>query len=552
MRIRYKLLLIVIPLTIAPIAIGGVSSSLSTRNAITAIAREAIQFKAEELQKYAWSQWNLLVENDLQQKDEYIQAAEESIKHYADGLVRSDTELFAAVEADGSVRFSTAQMDINAKERERLAELYKQEDSDWLHLSLGGIQRVGQTVNFEPLNWMFLVTEQESTFYKVVQDITRRTIFILVTALIVSVGLMVLFTRVLLQPLRDMNQVITGVINSGDLSRRVPLQFRDEIGDLGYRFNIMTEKLQDAYGQIKRYAYRAVVARMQERKIRNIFQKYVPLDVLEEVFEQPEAILKGDKRKLVVLFSDIRGFTAISESLSPEDIVESLNRFFSIMVEIIMDRNGIVDKYIGDAIMAFFGAPVKHENDPEQATLAALEMLSALKEFNRRQTEMNSPQFTIGIGLNFGDVTIGNIGSDRKMDYTVIGDMVNLASRLEGLTKVYHTQLLISDSVAKQIYHKIHCRLVDRVRVKGKQAETRIYTPQLELTSDEKKGWKLYNEGLRQYYSRNFSKTVKYMQAAGKYLKKDYLTQLYIQRAVDHIQKPPPEEWDGVVSITEK
>lgn len=552
MRIRYKLLLIVIPLIIAPIAIGGISSSLSTRNAITEIAREAIQFKAEELQKYAASQWNLLVENELEQREEYLEAAEDSIKRYADGLVRSQTELFAAVGPDGTLQFSTTEIQLSQEEQERLAELYRQENSDWLHFTLGGIERVGQTVSFEPLEWMFLLTERESTFYEVVRDINRRTVIILFSVLVISAALISLFTRILLQPLQHMNDVITGIIHSGDLSRRVPLQYRDEIGDLGYRFNIMTEKLQEAYDQIKRYAYRAAIARTQERKIRNIFQKYVPLEVLEEVHANPESMLKGDKRELAVLFSDIRGFTTISESLSPEDIVESLNRFFSAMVEIIMNHDGIVDKYIGDAIMAFFGAPVKHENDPEQATRVALKMIEALEQFNRNQVELGRPKFEIGIGINYGDVTIGNIGSERKMDYTVVGDMVNLASRLEGLTKVYHKPILLSNSVAKNVYKNIPCRLVDRVRVKGKLQDTSIYTPSFTLTPDEKKGWKLYNEGLRHYYKRDFEKTLKYMQAAGKYLPGDSLVTLYKQRAADFIQTPPPDDWDGIESIAEK
>jgi adenylate cyclase len=271
MRIRYKFLFIVIPLIIAPIAIGGISSSLSTRNAITGIAREAIQFKAEELQKYAWAQWNLLVENNLEQRAAYVQAAEDSIQLYADGLIRSQTELFAAVRSDGTLVFSTSDIEINQAEQEQLALLYRQENSDWLHFTIGGIERVGQTINFEPLGWMFLVTERESTFYEVVREINQRTVIILMSVLVISVALIMLFTRILLRPLQNLNHVITGIIRSGDLARRVPLEYRDEIGDLGYRFNIMSENLQEAYDQIKRYAYRAVIARSQERKIRNIF-----------------------------------------------------------------------------------------------------------------------------------------------------------------------------------------------------------------------------------------------------------------------------------------
>ncbi len=133
-----------------------------------------------------------------------------------------------------------------------------------------------------------------------------------------------------------------------------------------------------------------------------------------------------------MLFSDIRGFTTISEGMSPDDLVSSLNRYFSGQVDIIMNRSGIVDKYIGDAIMAFFGAPVTHDDDALQAILAGIEMSEAVEDFNRQQKELGKPEFHIGVGINYGIVTVGNIGTDKKMDYTVIGDMVNLASRLEG------------------------------------------------------------------------------------------------------------------------
>ncbi|MDY7028721.1 MAG: adenylate/guanylate cyclase domain-containing protein [Spirochaetota bacterium] len=332
----------------------------------------------------------------------------------------------------------------------------------------------------------------------------------------------------------------------------MPPIYRDEIGDLGHRFNMMTEELEKAYGQIKRYAYQAVIARKQERKIRNIFQKYVPIDVIDQVFSNPESLLKGDNRQLAVLFSDIRGFTTIAETLPPEKIVESLNSYFSSMVDIIMNRSGIVDKYIGDAIMAFFGAPVRHDDDPEEAVLAGLDMLDALEAFNRSQAEHEAPQFRIGIGINFGTVTIGNIGSEKKMDYTVIGDMVNLASRLEGLTKVYHQPLLISGSIAKSIYKKIPCRLIDKVRVKGKQIETTIYAPRRSLTTEEKKAWNLYHEGLKYYYKRDFAGAAKRFLASRSQLDDDIMVKMFLDRCRFYMKEPPPDDWDGVVTISEK
>jgi len=552
MKIRFKLLLVILPLLISPIVIGGISSSLSARNAVTKIAQEALQFKAEELFRYAGSQWQLLRDNNLSQKPEYVEVAKRAVQTYAEGLVRSNTELIAAADNTGTILFSTTGFEIQSSEKKELSALFSMGETAWIHTSLGGIQRVGQAVAFEPFSWVFLITEQEDAFYGVVYDIYRRTGYILLIALSLALFLVFLFTRLLLKPLDSINHVIRDIITSGDLSRRVPLLYRDEIGDLGHRFNLMTRELDKAYGQIKSYAYQAVVARKQEQKIRNIFQKYVPIDVIDQIFSHPESTLKGDNRQLAVLFSDIRGFTTIAEGLPPDQIVESLNNYFSRMVDIIMKRRGIVDKYIGDAIMAFFGAPVKHKDDPEAAVLAGLEMLSALKDFNRKQGENNAPQFTIGIGINYGTVTIGNIGSEKKMDYTVIGDMVNLASRLEGLTKIYRQPMLISGSIAKSVYKNIPCRLIDKVRVKGKHIETPIYAPKSQLNPEEKKGWNLYHESLKHYYLRDFPKAAKSLISCREFLKEDHMVNIYLERCRLYIKNPPSEEWDGVVSISEK
>ncbi|GAB1458041.1 hypothetical protein MASR2M48_33490 [Spirochaetota bacterium] len=203
----------------------------------------------------------------------------------------------------------------------------------------------------------------------------------------------------------------------------------------------MLDELQKAYDQIKKYAFETVLAQKKEEKIRHIFQKFVPQELIDRFFQNPEAMLVGENRELAVLFSDIRSFTSISETMKPDDLVNSLNHYFSSMVDIIMSHNGVIDKYIGDAIMAFFGAPVRRDDDAISSIKAALDMIEALDHFNEQQRGLGKPEFKIGIGINYGIVTVGNIGCDKKMDYTVIGDMVNLASRLEGLYKRFASNL---------------------------------------------------------------------------------------------------------------
>jgi len=249
---------------------------------------------------------------------------------------------------------------------------------------------------------------------------------------------------------------------------------------------------------------------------------------------------------LSILFSDIRSFTTISEAMAPDDLVNSLNRYFTVMVDIIMNRNGIVDKYIGDAIMAFWGAPVKHEDDALQSVLAGLDMLDAVKHFNRKQKEIGKPEFKIGIGINYGVVTVGNIGCERKMDYTVIGDMVNLASRMEGLTKTYHQEILISESLHMKVKDHLPCRLLDTVAVKGKTRGVKIYTVKRSLTPEESRKWALHNEGMELYYTRKFDEAATKFQAVLDEDPEDFNARQLLNRCIEYAKDPPPEGWDGV------
>ena len=222
------------------------------------------------------------------------------------------------------------------------------------------------------------------------------------------------------------------------------------------------------------------------------------------------------------------------------------------MVDIIISRGGVIDKYIGDAIMAFFGAPVKHADDAYQSVMAALEMQEALRALNKERVNDGKPEFKTGIGINYGVVTVGNIGSEKKMDYTVIGDMVNLGSRLEGLTKQYHQEVIISESVYRKVRAKVPCRMVDKVQVKGKTQGESIYTASVTLNDTQKKGWSYHNAGAKLFYSRDFREAAKYFNAALKIMPDDYLAGIFAERSMRYYQSPPPEDWNGVEIMTSK
>jgi adenylate cyclase len=228
------------------------------------------------------------------------------------------------------------------------------------------------------------------------------------------------------------------------------------------------------------FGYLTFTEGAEKRRVAHLFTQYVSKDVLDEVMHNYQDYAKssaGQKVEITVLFSDIRGFTTMSETESPEKIVEMLNVHFTVMADIILKHNGTIDKYIGDAVMAFWGAPVRTTDHAERAVLAGQEMLEGLKEVNRILKERGfEHEIAIGIGINTGESTIGNIGSEIKKNYTVVGDTVNLASRLESITKEQKVPLIFSEYTYAKIKDKIDCRRIGNVTVKGRGQALDIYT----------------------------------------------------------------------------
>jgi len=551
-NIRAKIILVVLPLVIAPLVLVGVISTLSARNGITAVAADLLRFKTEQLVTYAQGQWDLLTANGLEATPAYVEASQAAVESFAKSLLRSQSESIFALSADGAVVIRSGELGAREAETQELGRLTRAGASGWHTLRLGGVDRVAHLASFAPFGWTFFVTERMAAFYRSADAIVRQTAYVLAAALAAAAALLVMFARYLTRPLRQVAEAMADIIATNDLSRRVDVLYGDETGRLGHTFNLMSGELGRAYDQIKGYALRAAVAEIKERKIRNIFQKYVPRTVIEQFFANPEQMLVGENRILAVLFSDVRGFTSISEKMQPEEMVESLNQYFSLMVDIIMNRGGVVDKYIGDAVMAFFGAPVRREDDALQAALAGLEMLDAVKDFNVWQERRGRKPFRIGIGINYGYVTVGNIGSERKMDYTVIGDMVNLASRLEGLTKKYRAQLIVSESMQRKIRESLPCRLLDRVSVKGRSLGTGIYEVRRTLGEAEQEAWKAHEEAASLYYERRFAEAERLFREAAARLPDDPCTALFLSRCAALQKTPPAAGWTGVEELTEK
>lgn len=225
------------------------------------------------------------------------------------------------------------------------------------------------------------------------------------------------------------------------------------------------------------FSYRFLILDKEKRQIRNLFSKYVSQDVLRELLKNPEAVqLGGEEKEVTVLFSDIRSFTTLSEKTTPKELVRILNQYFTAMTGEILKNKGVLDKYIGDAIMAFWGAPLPNPKHAENALQTSLAMLKKLKELNEEFRSAGDPEIKIGIGLYTGRVVVGNMGSEQRFDYTVMGDAVNVASRLEGLNKEYKTEIILGETTRNQIRNNYPFQGLGEVSVKGRNQSVKIFT----------------------------------------------------------------------------
>ena len=299
-------------------------------------------------------------------------------------------------------------------------------------------------------------------------------------------------------------------------------------------------------------SFLSVTQGRERRKIKNVLGQYVSPSVLSKVLENPtEEFMRaevGSKEELSVFFSDIRGFTTLAECYPVEKVVELLNSYLSAMTNIIFDKNGTLDKFIGDAIVAFWGAPLRDDRHPLCAVQSALEMQTALKHLNEENKHRHLPQLNVGIGIHTDHVILGNIGSHRKLDYTIIGDGVNLASRLEGLTKMYNTPILISQTTYDRVMDDICCRVVDYVKVKGKKKAIRIYSVAgmpSNLDSDTAKIIDLTEKAFDKYASKEFKRAQEILIQILAIKPNDYLATLLLFRCKEYQLHPPADEWDG-------
>ncbi|MFC1867210.1 CHASE2 domain-containing protein [Thermodesulfobacteriota bacterium] len=301
--------------------------------------------------------------------------------------------------------------------------------------------------------------------------------------------------------------------------------------------------------------YHYVTEERERKKIRGAFSYYVSSSVVNEMLKNPDQLkLGGVKQDLSVLFSDIRGFTTISEGLAPEELVFLLNEYLTEMTDVVFKYDGTLDKYMGDAIMAIYGAPLEQEDHAARACYSALEMMEELKKLNEKWIAEEKKPLDIGIGINTGMMMVGNMGSDQRFDYTVMGDAVNLGSRLEGANKNYRTNILISEFTFERIKNEFVCMEVDRVRVRGKNLPVKIYQlhAHKQVSDVRSQAITYFHDGLQLYKQQEWNEAIKTFEEVKGLDKELHAAELYIQRCLDLKMSPPPPDWDGVFSMVTK
>ncbi len=298
--------------------------------------------------------------------------------------------------------------------------------------------------------------------------------------------------------------------------------------------------------------HRAATQEREKRFYRDTFAHYVPRQVVDQMLDSgrlPQ--FGGERREMTVLFSDIRSFTTYSEAHSPEEVVDQLSEYLTAMVDVIFANQGTLDKFVGDEIMALFGAPLYYEDHALRACRTAVEMLDRLKELHEKWRSEGKPLLRFGVGINTGKMIVGNLGSKQLFDYTVIGDNVNVGARLEGTNKKYGTSILMSESTYLEVKNDVVAREIDMVKVKGKTKPLRIYELMAvgDAPPDLRELAGRFEEALQLYRQRRWSDALQLFYKLLKQYPDDGPSTLYVQRCLDLMENPPGLEWTAVTDL---
>jgi len=375
------------------------------------------------------------------------------------------------------------------------------------------------------------------------QQIVQIGLVLLVIAGLLGIVVAAGLTRGMVRPMRRL-LAGTVAVEQGALDTIVPVTSRDEIGRLTEAFNTMVGELR------------------VKAQIRDTFGKYVDPRIVAGLIDRPELTdPKGARRRMSILFCDMQGFTSFSEGMTPTGLVTVMNRYLSVMSEAVLRNDGIIDKYIGDAIMAFWGQPFTGEEEQGRlACLAAIEMLAALPAFQAELPDLMGvrrglPKVNVRIGIATGDVVVGNIGSEHTRNYTVIGDTVNIASRLESASKAYGTRVLISEATQELAGDAVETREIDSVVVVGKSEPERVFEVlgrKGEVSAEQIELRDAFSVALAAYRAREWEKAASGFRACLAITPQDAPSKAFLARIAKFREDPPAADWVGVWELKTK
>ncbi|MEY2987995.1 MAG: hypothetical protein RJB13_1516, partial [Pseudomonadota bacterium] len=326
----------------------------------------------------------------------------------------------------------------------------------------------------------------------------------------------------------------------------------------GYVIHLGVFHIQNALIFSGMIIFKYFVEEKEKRRVKNAFQHYLNPEVINQVMSAPDKLkLGGDKKNLTVFFSDVRGFTSISEIMSPEALTKLLNEYFTPMTNIVLESKGLLDKYIGDALMAVWGAPVYVADHADRALASALKMLDELDVLREKWKRENMPPIDIGCGINTGPMVVGNMGSQMRFDYTVLGDSVNLGARLEGITKEYGVRIICSEFTKQSLIapEKFMLRELDLIRVKGKSEPVTIFEVMRNQESNKKKLEaikEMFELGLSFYRKQEFDKAINEMIRILQVDPQDGPASVFLERCGHFTKHPPAQDWNGIWTMQTK
>lgn len=382
--------------------------------------------------------------------------------------------------------------------------------------------------------WMMGVVVPQNDFVGPLKQARENTILISLAIILLALISVVLFSRRISVPIRQLAEDMYRVGNfdiDSDLEIHTKLK---EISMIADGLRVMKEGLRS-------------------------FSHYIPKDLVRQLVATGHtAELSGEKKKLTILFSDIENFTAVSEKLASEKLLRHMSTYLDRLSQLVLSNKGTIDKYIGDSIMAFWGAPLVDDKQVYNACYSVLRCLREVNELNHMWMAQGLPLFPTRFGLNTDEVVVGNMGSAERLNYTIIGDGVNLASRLEGASKEYGTYALVSHSVYKEAKEDFVFRPIDIVAVKGKKEGIAVYelcgmhAGEFRCDDAELSYYALFFEAFDLYQQRHWKRALKIYKELMKVLPNDRVTKIYIERCMGYIKSPPPDDWDGIHRLTYK